>query len=894
MLVFAIIIGVSKYQSELLPSLPAAQADAICVARALVHWGVPESHIALLCSDLEKKEALDRILKKLSQRKDPFQLVFYYCGHGYRTTGSYPKSFLMFSDSKEEENSWENAFELEELLQKISQLNTTNTYLFIDACHLRLNSIMNPKFLEEIQGKKNSKKSFFCLLSSGVLPSYESVDNNYGFFTDALLKALSEIRGADRSPSVFFHHIQKELKRNGLPDPEMYNIGTHAIDFFPSLFSSVNKGTLVRPRVIADLQDVFVRNRGKPVCIVGPSGSGKKTLARQLSSSFLHIHLISNPRTLEKFIHYHSTSVLIFDSDLGEDPQKIKEIFELFAKELFTVVFLFDTQLSSQELRSFFIEFNIPMFTKEETKLLVEASQPFEGRTEIFHLVSKGNPLKLKQALENMREFTLDPKEGEQIKKAIAAVYSCGLFVNEELFRKTFSIEVKSLSILEKIGLIFQEDGVWRSHDFLIEIVESEKLELDRERTLSYWFAQCEELPNHFISAHSLVLTMNCFGYESTLDENLKAAFQVLYDHGQKGIDELKKGASLFLSPSVLTPSSLFLAEILLEWGEFDLVKRLLQAKGTSAKLNLQARISHSHLLWRTGLFSDCVTEASSLINTLPLSVEKMRCHLNRGASHFFLGNWEGAKTDFSFVNRKGRHPHYVGRARCLLGTVSGIRGIDVEESKKLIESGIKMLTKNEDFLGAWIGWNNLGEIMWKTGNLRASAYYLQKALEISENANNDSLLLETLRNLLQLEFRSLSPSVAKLNQLVERIEASFASTQETFEMMQLYNTLCTVSIYLKDHARVSVYLKKAIPLTSASKEYHIYTLANLALLFRPYHFKEKSNFYLQRARILAQEGNNLLAIRQIESDFQKITFESNLDIFDCSKIWTINFNQKF
>jgi len=312
MRVFAIIIGISKYQSELLSSLPAAQADAICVARALVHWGIPESHIALLCSDFEKKEALDHILKKLSQKKEPFQLVFYYCGHGCRTTGFYPKSYLMFSDSQASEGSWENALELEGLLQKLSHLNTINTYLFIDACHLRLNSIMNPKFLEEIQGKKDSKKSFFCLLSSGVFPSYESVDSNYGFFTDALLKALSEIRQSDRSPSVFFRHVQKELKKNDLPDPEMYNIGTHAIDFFPSLFSSVNKGMLLRPQVIAELHDALVKNRERAVCIVGPKGAGKKTLARQLSSPLLHIHLISNPRLLEECVHYHSASILIF------------------------------------------------------------------------------------------------------------------------------------------------------------------------------------------------------------------------------------------------------------------------------------------------------------------------------------------------------------------------------------------------------------------------------------------------------------------------------------------------------------------------------------------------------------------------------------------------------
>ena len=100
---------------------------------------------------------------------------------------------------------------------------------------------------------------------------------------------------------------------------------------------------------------------------------------------------------------------------------------------------------------------------------------------------------------------------------------------------------------------------------------------------------------------------------------------------------------------------------------------------------------------------------------------------------------------------------------------------------------------------------------MWKANELRSSKYYLQKALEISEKANNTSALLETLRNLLQLELRKETPSRAIINNLLDRIEELLGSI-ENFEAMQIYNTLCTTYLYIQNPLRAQYYLKKAIP----------------------------------------------------------------------------------
>lgn len=209
---FAIIVGVSKYRSYLFDPLPAAKADALHLARSLVRWGIPESHIELLCNDFEKKETFDLCLQKIKALLGSFQLLFYFCGHGYRTKGSHPESYLIFSDTEIDGDCCKSGINLEYLLQEFTHMNTSSIYLFIDACHLRFNSIVNPKLIEEIRGKSDSKKSLFCLLSSGIFQSYESLSKKYGYFTEALIKSLSYVRQSDLSPDTLVQSVQEKLQ----------------------------------------------------------------------------------------------------------------------------------------------------------------------------------------------------------------------------------------------------------------------------------------------------------------------------------------------------------------------------------------------------------------------------------------------------------------------------------------------------------------------------------------------------------------------------------------------------------------------------------------------------------------------------------------------------------
>lgn len=837
--VYALIVGVSQYHSESFEALPAAGTDALHFAQSLNGWGIPESHIILMNHPLVPKETLFSHLKSLAELQDPFQIVFYFAGHGYRT--SIPQSYLMFSDGP---------VELGTLIEGLALTKAVNLYFFIDACGLRLNAVMNPKLKEEMEGILDSQRTFFCLLSSGIFPSFEDEDRHYGYFTQALLKALCQIRKGSRSPTDLIDFISKELEAQNLAQPEMYNIGTCFIDFLAPLISTMLEDKLVRWPVIAELQDLLIKNRDQAVTLIGPPGSGKTILAQQLSSSLLKRYY--NP-SKEQLQDVGEGAVLIFDNAV-EAPDHF---------ELKSVTQIFLVQFSRSEL----LEFHLPALSLQEAELLVQAARSAELPAEFYYLISQGNPQKMYQALHRLEETIPQTTQIENVKRAIAAIYACGLFINEQLFSKIFGIESSTLRFLEKLGLLFPQEGCWYPHDFLIEMAESERLEIDSAATLAYWLCQFEELPHQFEVAFNVVLAIKCFSYESRLDSILGRAFLVLYKQGSKGLHGLKEGASIFSSLPQVSSSSLILADIFLEWGELSLAHMLLKKSCQSSKLGVQASVIQSHLFWRMGLFSKAIEKTSELIGFLPPSKEREWCYLHRGTAHFALGHWEEAKHDFSLICQSATHMKHMGLAKCLVGTTMGIRGIDIETSKDWIEAGIRQLIGQEDFVGAWMGWNNLGEIMWKAGDLRSSAYYLQKALEISKKVINNSALLETQRNLLQLELRSPYPNKPQIINLLQAIEGA-QETMDFLVSMQVYNTLCTAYFYLKDNTRAHDFLKKALQVTAASNEYHIYTLANLSILFKIYNWNSKSQVYLRRAQALAQKGNNQLALKQITSDY--------------------------
>ncbi len=216
-MIIAIVIGISKYEDSNWENLPGARADALLFTQFLCNSGIEKENIHIFLDTNNLQETLSSCFKKLKEIQEPFKIIFYYCGHGYRSPLPDPKSYLLC-------NQW--ALSLDLLLSDICSLNADEFYLFMDACHLRINSFVNPAI-------KTSSKTFFCLLSSGIDKSYEDKQKPSGYFTSALIKALYEIKEQDNTPTALLEKICYELKIQDLPLPEMYNIGTSRLNLFP-------------------------------------------------------------------------------------------------------------------------------------------------------------------------------------------------------------------------------------------------------------------------------------------------------------------------------------------------------------------------------------------------------------------------------------------------------------------------------------------------------------------------------------------------------------------------------------------------------------------------------------------------------------------------------------
>lgn len=904
--IFAIVIGVSTYQSKKIENLSAAKQDAILFARSLFNWGIPESNIALLCDSDALVENLEQELKKLNRKTTPFQLVFYFCGHGLRIKGSSPRSYLLFHESKIEKDSILSSIGLDTLSLKISELNCTNTFLFIDACHLRLNSIINPKLKEEIEGSKESSRNFFCILSSGVHPSFEDAIEGYGYFTNVLLKGLSIIRVGDLSPNTLIKFINKELQTLDLPCPEVYNIGIEQISFLKgSLSSFFFQGHIYRSAVIAESQDLLIKNRKKFLFITGVEGIGKSTIARQITSNKFQSYLIqldhhvdilkqieenmaainikAKEKTLKDYLNELEKrmpySHIIIDNIHDNHIKQLLSIFPLLKnRKLFFSLFSRPAVLIQlKKLISDFCEYEIPPLTYKETHLISQESS-FKERIDVVHLISQGNPKKIKQALFNPTCIASNTKEFNEIKKAIAAIYSCGMYVNEVLFIKVFQLKHKTLELLEKYGLIYRKEGCLIPHDLLVEIAETESIDLDPQKAIEYWSQQIDELPNHYESAYNLIITVKCFGYEKKLDPYLKMAFKAISQKKFLNVDILLEGAMIYLDHSSITSTSLFLTELLIDRGEFSTAEKLLSIKYESEQYRTQINVLLSNLLWRKGNFDRCVSFTSELIQSSSPSSNQVCYYVNRAISYYLLGDWKNAFTDFSLIHEKFKSQKYVGWSRCMLGSILGIRGIDIVRGKELMESGIRILIKLEDLSSAWVGWNNLGEMMWKIGEYRSSMYYLQKAFEIANSSENPSMRIESQRNLIHTLLRAEGPYCSELSKILEKVEEEIITTCEPFERMQVFNTLSTAYIYLGNYSKARTYLKQAISATANNREYHIYTLSNLALLFKLHGLKIKGDQFYKRAFQLAKKGDNLLAIKQIESDHSSPIIKAAMD----------------
>lgn len=606
----AIVIGVSFYQQEDILPLPAAEIDAVNFARALRNWGIPENNIFLLLNEEANKKNIDHLLDSFSKRRENYKFVFYFCGHGYRTLCQIPKSYLIFNDSHLKFNECLNSFCLDAFFERIAKMKASESYILIDACHLRINTFVNPKLIEEMRGEPSSEKSLFCLLSSGVEKSFESVQGQYGYFTRALLNSLCRIRKSEGSPTQFLQDIQNEMKAEDLPLPDMVNFGNQKIFFLPQTDFFINDGgQIFRAKVIADIQNVLTQNPSKVIVLFGNEGSGKTTICHYLTSKKMKTIYLSFPDNRKDCLD----PIFFLEQEIQE---KFKCAFDELDRNCPYYLFLIDhlERLNAEQLSLFLhwmsqtantrflcaskepievdenyplINLPMPPLSLEEGHLLIKKIKPdyLAQEAELIYIISKGNPFKIKKI--SCLDSPIEISELEEFKRAISAIYSCGTYYEKDLFEEIFRLRRGILDFFEKVGLISLCEQSFVPHSFLIAYAESKALNINSQAILTYWYQQAKRLPNHSQIAKSLILAVKCCGYEKKIEKTLRKAFQCLAIN-QENLSYFIDGAEIFLSLPYCTSTTVYLAKSLKKLGVPELSKKLYRI----GRLNLKRAIS--------------------------------------------------------------------------------------------------------------------------------------------------------------------------------------------------------------------------------------------------------------------------------------------------------------
>lgn len=937
----AICVGISRYRSEFFPTLSGAGADMRRVSRSLVSWGILPENVRLLIDQDATRDAILHALRvwPLQQASQDTRVIFFFAGHGSRVKdpGKLPCSVLLTYDTNPADRLG-TGLQMSDLVGALARVRPREAYLFIDACSLRMDIIEN--VLPDFDGLHIAEPCcLFCMLAAGLANSYEDAQSVAGYFTRSVLKALAELRLSAPNCATLSRTVGEDLINQGLPRPWTYLVGTHQawpLPLFPEHVSSTRtyiSEEIARHDALGVFQDAVVTSGNRPIWLWGKSGVGKTVLVQQFRSTSVHSIYCSVPYPETTTNSYEEISAHI----VGEVAEQMVQLFpsgrplfdsaeravDYIAERLPGCTMIIDhmerlgvsvqerivENLSRSAIDLVFVSRNppspklnvevvpCPLLSDREIEAFQSTYNGERFSLLFLKAASQGSPQRLRQLLssnaQNAKEF-IERHASQEVIRAIDAVAICGGYVDESLFRRMFNLAIDDLSQLEDMGLIQLAGDRYVPHDALLELHSELRSTISQYAGVDYWSKQVEAGPQHLWSCRMLLAAIRQVGYVPLADGTLSLAIRELARVRDWPALE-STGAIMVRDCETPPPSMLYIAEELVHVARYATVDLI---TGTYRQLDLDPDIKARILLvesertWWFGDFQRAAKLAQCVLKITLNPVLMASARVNIGIAHFFIGRWVASMIELRTADEaEGLDPRIRGWARMILGTIIGLRGADVKEGTRLLESSIRILEWVGDIAGLAVAWGNLGEMTWKLRDFRSALVQLQTGYDLAEAADGAALKIEIARNFIHVMLRLHGPHSEEVSEAIKRTGSLLTDDMGPTVNMQLWNTLATVAAYRGDINQLSAFIEKAKTFTEGNVEYQIYTLGNLSMLYALSGDAELSLTCMEGALKMAFDGANRLAMRQIIDDFRYL-YVNDVDrmppslLAEVNKLW--------
>lgn len=195
----AVVIGVSKYESEDIQNLKYAHRDAYNFAEMLRENGVNDIKI-FTDKEATRNNILEYISRDVSNKFQNFsgrkKMIIYFSGHGcnYDYQRMNKTDSVLFTYDITPDNFEIFGITIQSLELVVGKLCVNELYIFIDACYIKINDLSCFSPIKHEKLKCSDIRYYFAYVASADMEAYEDETIKSGVFTDCLIRNIRLIQ----------------------------------------------------------------------------------------------------------------------------------------------------------------------------------------------------------------------------------------------------------------------------------------------------------------------------------------------------------------------------------------------------------------------------------------------------------------------------------------------------------------------------------------------------------------------------------------------------------------------------------------------------------------------------------------------------------------------------